>query len=243
MRVDSKEAIQDWHSEIMNRAFINQNQINSAQNNQDFHLDQESAHRFEKVLRLKPGDRVELFDGHGTILQGTLGTGSVLKKVHLSHIPKPKQTIILCQALVPMEKLEQITQHATELAVAEIILFKAHRSQVDFKHKLEDKLERLRRIAQDASRQCGRAWIPALSFSKTILEGNSWGKKYLAHPKASQTLKPTTKNISLVIGPEGGFSAKELHHFQALGAQTVQLAQYVLRTETASLAALAQIFK
>ena len=227
----------------MYRAFVQPGFLDAAQNGQELILDSETAKRFTRVLRLEPGTEVELLDGTGRIVTGVLDQ-KILKNIQILHI-KPKGPVIkLYQALVSMDKLEQITQHSTELGVAEIILFKSERSQIDFKDKMASKLERLTRIAQDASRQCGRADVPVITGVKSVLASLFQREEQIliCTPGASSPFeKGGFRGISVLIGPEGGFSPTEIQAFKSQGAQEISLAPYVLRTETASLAALAQI--
>ena len=237
----------------MHRAYVEPSFLDSAQTGQNFELDPESYKRFVRVLRLKDGTPVELFDGTGRVVTGVLHQ-SFLTQIKIAHIKPKGPHITLYQAMVSMDKLEQITQHATELGVSEIILFKAERSQIDFKDKIASKLERLTRIARDASRQCGRADVPNL----TLHLRQGFGGQ--VNPFKSDHLfvcVPNSKNsllrlfpspvageglgVRFLIGPEGGFSPAEITQFKAQGALEISLAPYVLRTETASLAALAQI--
>ncbi len=208
-------------------------------------LDRETEHRFSRVLRLKMGVPVELFDGQGNCLRGEFGS-PLTQQIQVSE-DTPK--ISLIQALVSMDKLESIVQHATELGVSEIVLFKAERSQPG-----SLKLERLNKIAQDASRQSGRAWVPAITLSPQPV---SWGPEevcLLCDPTATESLDSSfppsprlrrtgrwNDRISVLIGPEGGFSESERARFQVQGAKPVRIAKYILRTETAGLTVLAQI--
>ena len=209
-------------------------------------LDGQTLKRFKRVLRLKPGELVELFDGTGRVLRGTLGEDK-LENTQILHIEPQGPVIKLYQALVSMDKLEQITQHSTELGVSEIILFKSERRQVDFKDKIKAKLERLTKIAQDASRQSGRADVPKILWEKSPLTPLfQRGEMLLLTTPHTQNFLPSfakggSGGISVLIGPEGGFSPAEIERFNSLGAQEISLGPYILRTETASLAALAQI--
>ncbi|MES2503596.1 MAG: RsmE family RNA methyltransferase [Myxococcota bacterium] len=228
----------------MHRAFVDH--INS-----DFSLDSQTLHRFVKVLRLKNEELVELFDGQGNLLRGSFNQAepTVLANAQLTQVQPDAMHICLIQALVPMEKLEYITQHATELGVNEIVLFKSERSQVDFKDKMPAKLERLTRIAQDAARQCGRAFVPVVTSPPNPLSSTWRGETerdllLLPSPGTGEGLgerSPKEGRVSIIIGPEGGLSPAENERFISLGAKPIRLAKYVLRTETAGLTALAQI--
>lgn len=227
----------------MHRAFLEPSLLDSAQAGQNFELNPETYKRFSRVLRLQDGATVELFDGTGRVLTGVLSQ-KFLKNIQIMHIKPKGPRITLYQAMVSMDKLEQITQHSTELGVSEIILFKAERSQIDFKDKMTAKLERLTRIAQDASRQCGRADVPGVIFEKSLGCATE-DPLFIALPGVSSVIaslaKQSSTHLSILIGPEGGFSPAEIERFKSQGAQEISLAPYVLRTETASLAALAQI--
>jgi 16S rRNA (uracil1498-N3)-methyltransferase len=217
----------------MHRAFVSELPT-------DGHLDRETYHRFSRVLRLKNGEPIELFDGHGNCLQGLFD--APLRDIKVTHIPTDTPAVTLMQALVSMDKLEGIVQHATELGVSEIVLFKAERSQPG-----QLKLERLIRIAQDAARQSGRAWVPGINLEKSPLTPlfQRGDAVFLCDPNASESFPLFEKGgpggISIIIGPEGGFSESERAQFQIQGAKPVRLAKYVLRTETAGLTALSQI--
>lgn len=233
----------------MHRAFMKPDMLGRALAGQDFKLDPETAKRFTRVLRLQDGTSVEIFDGTGRIITGVLNQ-TVLKNIQISQVELKGPYIKLYQALIAMDKLEQITQHSTELGVSEIILFKSERSQVDFKDKIAGKLERLTRIAQDASRQCGRADVPMISWGKSLLtspfQREEQNQVFVCIPGALEGLgacfpKSWHREVKLFIGPEGGFSPAEIHAFVSQGAIQVSLAPYVLRAETASLTALAQI--
>jgi 16S rRNA (uracil1498-N3)-methyltransferase len=232
----------------MHRAYINPNLLDSVELSQDFELDPDTLKRFTRVLRLADGTSVELFDGTGRIITGTLNQ-KFLKNIQISHREPKGPHITLYQAMVSMDKLEQITQHATELGVSEIVIFKAERSQIDFKDKMPAKLERLTRIAQDASRQCGRADVPDLTCLREGFGRQALNLSFICSPNSKKSLLHTLPSLQggeglrlrLLIGPEGGFSPAEINYFKSQGATEISLAPYVLRTETASLAALAQI--
>ncbi|MEI6789753.1 MAG: RsmE family RNA methyltransferase [Myxococcaceae bacterium] len=223
----------------MHRAFVESHLLDQQT------LDPQTLKRFKRVLRLADGELVELFDGTGRVIRGVLKSNT-LTDIQILQIAPKGPVIQLYQALVSMDKLEEITQHATELGVSEIILFKSERSQVDFKDKITAKLERLTKIAQDASRQCGRSDVPGVRFGN-LTPGPDLC--FLTTPTAKQSLLSLLPSpvagegpgVRVLIGPEGGFSPQEIEKFKAAGAIEVSLAPYVLRTETAGLAALAQI--
>lgn len=217
-------------------------------------LDPETTHRFSRILRLPTGTRVELFDGTGRVLQGTFNAPNHLRDIDLDHHVPSKPTLVIAQALSKMDKLEQVAQRGTELGAHEFWFFKAEHSVVDLKDKASQKIDRLTRIAQDASRQSERIDVPSIklfSSTQTLLQElttlntiNIIGTLE-ATCTLSQILKdqiePTTEQITLVIGPEGGLSPSEIQSFVSTGAFQAKWGPHVLRTETAALSAIAVI--
>lgn len=235
----------------MHRAFVDSQALELAKTHQTFELDSETLKRFTKILRLKDGEAIELFDGQGLVVSGRLSQ-TCLTHLQITQQSESKPKLRLFQAMVSMEKLEEITQHTTELGLSELVLFQAERSQIDFRDKTQAKLERLTRIAQDASRQSGRAFVPKVTHVKSLKQIldqlDPTSIMLVASPEASKKIAQLTLAMSLnlivstFIGPEGGFSLDEMQLFRNHGVQEIILAPYVLRTETAGVAALAQIF-
>lgn len=164
--------------------------------------------------------------------------------------------VTLFQGLPKSDKMEQIIQKTTELGVSEIIPVQMERSIVKIEEKnKEKKLERWNKIAFEASKQSGRQKVPVVQEPinfKNIIENIS---KYdivllLYENEKSVTIKEalklnskeTLQRIAILIGPEGGFSAKEIDLLSNVSnVQVVTVGPRILRTETAGLAALAMI--
>ncbi len=148
------------------------------------------------------------------------------------------------------DKLDFIVQKAVELGAAEIILVEGEFSQ--FKHQL--KPERLQRIILEAAEQSERALVPQISIGGKL-------KEYLREIKADETenfyvalerenskrlmdMLPelrTKKQVSLLVGPEGGFSGDEIKTIKALGLKNFSLGKRILRMETAAILSLGMI--
>lgn len=156
--------------------------------------------------------------------------------------------IILVQGLLKGEKMDFVIQKATELGVSAIIPVSTVRSQL----RETRKLPRWKKIAEEASRQSGRAKIPEIfeSFSfkdifdipvlisgKGIIFWEQGGEKL---PALTSKLSNTDK-IFLIIGPEGGFSEEEVLFASDKGFFTATLGSRILRAETASIAAVSII--
>lgn len=235
------------------RAFISPNKLKDIQGQKLAQLPDEIAHRFSQVLRLKKGDKIELFDGAGCILRGIFRPGAPchVEVLSVTNEESAHTDIIVVQAMAKMAKLEQVVQRATELGATGIVLFIANRSVAHWKSDYCAKLARLQRIAQDAARQSGRTKIPYIS-EPLVLEDllrkfeEFPGSVVIAKVGSEQALgeilvqsEGLHKGLMFLVGPEGGFSPKEEIAFERGGALFASLGPYVLRTETAALAALA----
>jgi 16S rRNA (uracil1498-N3)-methyltransferase len=241
---------------MMRRAFVDPKVIDAGLAGQTLLLNEESAHRFLRVLRLGSGARVEIFDGTGRVIRGVL---SVLDQVLVTDlefetVEEAGPKIEIAQALCKMDKLEQVVQRSTELGAHSIILFDAERSVVDFKGKADQKIDRLRRIAQDAARQSQRLDVPLIigpvplgelantcSDFKGVCVMGALDEQSTLSELLDADAPEAQKGVMVVIGPEGGLSPNEVEVLKKAGVVGVIWGPHVMRTETASLAALAII--
>jgi len=222
------------------------------------HITYSDAHHLARVLRLKEGEEVIVIDGTGLeYLVKITDTSEELVEGEIKGITSSardtKVQVTLVQGIPKGDKMELIIQKCTELGVAKIIPVLTERTVV----KLDDEKKRKRhirwqKIAQEAAKQCKRGKVPE------VTEICSWqqylnsltGQEQLLilwEDELSQGLKSYLKcnieinELSLVVGPEGGFSIKEVVEFRHKGAKSVSLGQRILRTETAGLAALTMV--
>ena len=225
--------------------------------NQQLDLPAALAHHV-RVRRLEAGDSVVLFDGQGGEIAGTLSFEGKKTSVLLGeHCPREAELggqITLLQALPAGDKMDWIIENAVELGVHAIIPVDAQRSVLKLSGpRLEKRLEHWQGIIRAASEQCGRNRLLQLSAPQSLAQALALappGQHLLCDPEASQTLaehlaatakaqkKPRvlTVALSLLIGPEGGWSSEE----QALAAThsvtRIKFGLRVLRTETAGIA-------
>lgn len=214
-------------------------------------LPAEAAHRFFRVLRLAEGTEVELFDGAGRVARGRLQAPDRLEELRFVDVDELLPPLVVAQAVVKTDKLEWVVQKGTELGAAAFVLFDAERGQVDWKDKADKRVERLGRIAADAARQAGRARVPTVTgpeslaalcervrtFSGVAAVGVPGAEAALSEVLAGDVRR--AQGLLAVVGPEGGLSPAEIERLVAAGAVAVRLGAFVLRTETAALAALA----
>lgn len=218
-------------------------------------LPSEEAIHSTKVLRLNPGDIIELFDGQGVIYRGNIVENDHLKVVVEIHESfeedKASAYIILGQSLLKWSKMDLIVQKATELGASEIYPLATRYSIPRISQEsMDKKIGRYRRIAIEASKQCKRASVPFInpiidfpSFVNTI-DGNYlklilWEReKGLSLKEIFKRNNTNNKKIILLIGPEGGFSEEEILLATAKDFHPVNLGKRILRSETAALVAL-----
>lgn len=202
-----------------------------------------------RVMRAKIGDSVEIVDGQGKLAQAVI---EALEKeraiLHIAsiHTEKKRTEIILAQALPHMNHLEWIVEKGTELDASSFWLFPGELSE---KKVLSDhQKERLHTLAISAMKQCGRLFLPPLIFKPPLSQWDPipgslfYGDTRKNAPKLS--ISGFEEPFVIFIGPEKGFSPKEVellqHKLKALG---VKLHENILRTETAGVVALAQVFR
>jgi len=149
--------------------------------------------------------------------------------------------IKLAQAILKADKLAEVVRKATELGVREICFFSSHYS--DLNKLSENKLIRLKRIALEAAKQSGRAFVPKLkSYAKlTDIKPNSFS--LVAHPYRAKHLASfdLADKVTIFIGPEGGFAESEIESLIRQGSKAVNLGPRILRAETAGPALISAI--
>jgi len=237
----------------MNRFFVNQNQIED----QVIRIvRKEDIHHIKTVLRLRAGDRIEISDGKQLEYEGIIGQydpdGLKVEIVsHQAFAREPEVRITLFQGIPKLGKMDFIIQKAVELGVSEVVPVFMARTVATDKGNVGKKLVRYEMIAEEAAAQCGRGIVPyirqAIPFAK-IFESLDLDSTvlFLYENEKNTTIKEILrglpkkpKQLALIVGPEGGFDAKEAELLKEKGIPCVTLGKTILRTETAGLAALA----
>ncbi len=192
-------------------------------------LDADALHHVSRVLRLRRGESVTITDGAGRWRSCEFtGEGvDALTDVFSERRPEPLLTI----AVAPPkgERLEWLVAKCTEVGIDRVVLLEAEHSVVRWTgDRAERQLARLRRVAVEASMQSRRVWLPEISGpirAIEVLPGLA-----VAEPGGRPV---AAADLAIAIGPEGGWSAKELE----VAASTVSLGPNILRVETAAVAA------
>ena len=212
------------------------------------------AHHLRDVLRLKPGNRITLFDGTGTTYEGEISRltdDSVIVKIDkTNNKDDSRPRLHLGQALITGKKIELVVQKATELGISSLTPFTS--TFCSTREPSPSKQERWHRIAMESCKQCNRASPPDLKPLTTIKECLQEASRHdlkiiFWEETADLTLqdietkikKKPPRSVFFMTGPEGGLSDEEIASAKQHGFLSVTLGKQILRAETASLAAAA----
>lgn len=206
------------------------------------------------VRRLRVGEQADLTDGAGLVVSGVVSsvadgvvTFSVLSR---RLVPSPSPALTVVQALPKGERGELAVETMTEAGVDTIVPWAAEHCVAVWRgEKASRGVERWRSAAREAAKQSRRAWLPSVtdlaSTSSVASLVSSAALAIVLEGSASSALStvplPSSGEIVLIVGPEGGVSAAEREAFAAAGAVECRLGPTVLRTSTAGVAAAAVI--
>lgn len=212
-------------------------------------LDGLEFHHLAHVMRAKIDDQVEIVNGHGYLAYATVQSMDK-KKAHL-HIEsvefgEPSAfEVVLAQGMPRLNRLDFILEKGTELGMTEIRLFPAALSER--KTLTDHQVDRLKAITIAAMKQCGRLYLPKVTICSGVANWPNpefplfFGDVDASAPTFQSQWNPKEKGLIFAIGPESGFTSKEHEKLIELGGKGVMLHRSILRTDTASLAALALI--
>ena len=217
-------------------------------------LDGEQARHIAKSLRMKVGEVITVCDGSGSdygcqidaITKDTVELTVCYKQASDSE---PTCSVTIYQGVPKGSKLEDIVQKCTELGVCRIVptLTKRSVSRPDEKGA-KKKCERYRKIALEAAQQSGRGVVPEISDQLTLKQAVQQDDSEVkivfyegGGEKITSLIESDAKNVSIYIGPEGGFDESEVELLIQNGAKPATLGKRILRTQTAPVAALTAI--
>lgn len=207
-----------------------------------------------KVLRLKPGEEITLFDGEGSeygarIIDSTPQAIMLLVLHRYPAISESPVEITIGQALLKARKMDRIVRQLTELGTFAFIPFMAERSVPRPEPgRLAEKEQRWETIAREALKQCGRSRIPhigpVVSLKELVSSSQSHDLKIIFHSHQSgyksrpylERVRSVRKVLAL-IGPEGGFTDEEVKLALEFGFACISLGPRVLKSDTAAIAA------
>ncbi len=212
-------------------------------------LEERNANHIARVLRLRVGAEVVLFNGRGGEFAGTLTQVERRRVcVELERFDPVDRVsplhVHLGQVISRGNRMEYAVQKATELGVTEISPLFSARCEVHLQgDRLERRREHWRQVAINACEQCGRNRIPEVHLPQDLLE---WLRvteaegKWILHGEGGESLASAEApgTVALAVGPEGGFEPSELSEAESQRFRRLQLGPRVLRTESAPVVAL-----
>lgn len=209
-----------------------------------------------RVKRLEAGSLLELCNGQGLVaiarVTATLKLrGEWVLRARVEHVamqPRPTPVLHVLAAAPKGDRLETMVDGLSQVGAATFAPLITQRSVVD---PSGHKLDRLRRHAEESLKQCGRAWVlevrDAIDFDAALASAASTAIASLViadasgEPYTPTTLPAETSAVTLLVGPEGGFTPQELDAARARGARVVRFGQHIMRIEVAAVVAAAML--
>lgn len=214
-------------------------------------IEGDAANHLSRVLRLRPGDALALFDGQGAEHAArieALGKGAVVVEVgeRTAAARESPLSLTLAQGISRGERMDWVVQKATELGMARLVPVLTERSVVRLDAaQSERKRQHWRGIAVAACEQSGRNTVPEIAapvaladFLRTVDQASTRVLLCASGTLRIEALQAPAAGAVVLIGPEGGLAASEQSAAIACGFLAVRLGPRVLRTETAAVAAL-----
>lgn len=204
-------------------------------------LDREQSHHARRVLRLRLGDVVELFDGLGRVGRGVIEKWTQGAQIRLSmvHDVAPLVPAIEIATAIPKgSRADTMIEQLNQLGVARLIPLLTTHSVVNPRSA---KRQRFARVAAESAKQCGGAFIMKINEPSTVEQVVQLGHDTLLITQPRSQAPPdlaanltTAKRVLILIGPEGGWTDQEIQQVEKAGGRPWSVGPQVLRVETAA---------
>jgi len=215
----------------------------------------QEARHIQRVLRLRAGDKVDIFDGTGKEYHSEItrqDRQNVIVRILETRMPDHDSplTLVMGQSLIKGDKMDLVIQKVTEMGVSTVIPFVSSRSVTRLDGgKMEQRLSRWRRIGVESSKQCGRV-IPlkverVVGFHEVLRRAPAGARRIILWERGARGLKSlfqetekpshSSQSVYFLVGPEGGFSEEEVRQAEEAHFIPVRLGSRILRVETAGL--------
>jgi 16S rRNA (uracil1498-N3)-methyltransferase len=217
-------------------------------------LPDSQAHHLRNVLRISPGEVVEIFDGRGRGYSGEVelhASEVVIRRLQSLPAQESSSRLILAAALIKSAKFEWMLQKASELGVDEIVPLITRLCDLHIPAgKIALRLDRWDRIAKEAAKQSRRLDSPQIRAPLNFIDFLAAAEfsecvRYLFYEKAQELWQPDpgvlANGVLLCIGPEGGWDPSEVERAREAGCNIFGLGPRILRAETAAIAAISII--
>ncbi|GIK18901.1 MAG: ribosomal RNA small subunit methyltransferase E [Phycisphaerales bacterium] len=203
-----------------------------------------------RVKRLEPRDTLELLDGEGAVHTARIeafdkhGRGEWLMRVRVERTERRPPLAPAIHAVVAAPKGPHLDELISQLSQVGAASWSPLRCERSVSEPGDKRLERLRRIAEESSKQCGRAWSlrirPLTEFDGALTPAPAI---VIADPNGGVYRPTRSPEIRLLVGPEGGWSDGELERARAAGVQVARFGPHAMRLETAAVVAAAVILE
>jgi len=206
-------------------------------------LDRDEAHHARRVLRLADGEGIELFDGCGCVAEATLvaaGRTVGARIASVRRVEPLRPMVDVAVALPKGPRADQLVQQLTQLGADRVIPLRTRHSVIDPRGS---KLDRLRQIVVEATKQCGRAYLMEVAEVTDFgdVDFAAYDLRLLADAEGGTVIDAaavrSARRVLILVGPEGGWSDDELAAADEAGCVRWSLGPNVLRIETAAAAA------
>ena len=203
-------------------------------------LPREEVEKLRKVLRLNEGDQIAVLPSDGSLIRCEFKAKQAWPIGVEWPNTEPDLKLTIAQALPKGDRIETVIRMCTEIGVSQFVFFEADRSVVRWDAaKRRERLRRLEAIARESAEQSYRTKLPEIGFAGDLKEVLTTIPEAIVLSEdegVENCLTPKAAEMTLVVGPEGGWSPKEL---ELIGTRGVTLGPRVLRTDTAGPAAAA----
>lgn len=210
------------------------------------------AHHLTRVLRLAVGDPLIIFNGRGASWDATLvsaGTRNATARITARRptAPNAPARLTLAIALLKGDAMDAVVRDATALGVAEIVPMATAHAVVPKRARGGEAIERWQRVAVASAKQCGQMWLPAITavtdFDDVVPRTDST-KLLCVEPAlgGAEVAAIASDAVTILIGPEGGWSAAEVAAARAAGCHLVTLGPLTLRAELAPVVAITRVW-
>jgi 16S rRNA (uracil1498-N3)-methyltransferase len=216
-------------------------------------LPRDEAEHLSRVLRLRAGDPVQVFDGRGREFSGKVhrvgrASATVILDGEVTPLREPSVRLTLVQAVPKGDAMDRIVRDATMLGVAAILPLVSDRAEVSVSRlEASGRVSRWQRIAVASAKQCGRAVVPPV-LELATLDGcfgrvDAARRYLLAEPGLLQvdsfgvrslSAEPAPASALLIVGPEGGWTPDEVEAARRAGCAPVTLGPRTLRADAAA---------
>lgn len=220
-------------------------------------LPADESHHVKNVLRLTAGASVRVFNGRGAEWDGHVETASrgavmVAIGVPVTPTPEPPVRVTLAIGLLKGDQMDTVVRDATMLGAAAFVPMTSNHVAASWSDaRLESARERWQRVAIASARQCGRAFVPEIGAARAfddLIDATSGAIVMCVEPAASvrqlgdgrAVQRPSSALVC--VGPEGGWSGREIARAQGVGARLLHLGPRTLRAETAPVVALTSLW-